>query len=416
MKILNFGSCNIDIVYSMDHIVTVGETETSDKMNVFSGGKGLNQSIALARAGGKVFHAGCIGEDGDMLLELLKNSGVDVSGIKRVDGKNGHAIIQVSAHGDNSIFIYPGSNAKITPDFVDETLSRFERGDIILLQNELNAVDYIVEKAYEKGLCIVLNPSPCNENIEKIDFNKLSYLILNEIEAETLSGCKEPEISLKYFGERYPDLKVVLTLGKKGSIFYQKAAEIYQPAFLAEAVDTTAAGDTFTGYFIAGIAAHGDVEKALRSASAAAAIAVSRHGAAPSIPTEAEVAAAIVFMKESLPESGKIETVKHITEDYIERNLKDANVEALASQLGYSAAYTRSLIAKIYGKPLSKLLQEKRCYVASKFLADTDLSVSEIIGSVGYENESFFREIFKKKYGKNLLEYRNFMRNVGKQG
>lgn len=136
-----------------------------------------------------------------------------------------------------------------------------------------------MEKAYEKGLCIVLNPSSRNENIEKINFNKLSYLILNEIEAETLSGCKEPEISLKYFGERYPDLKVVLTLGKKGSIFYQKAAEIYQPAFLAEAVDTTAAGDTFTGYFIAGIAAHGDVEKALRSASAAAAIAVSRHGA-----------------------------------------------------------------------------------------------------------------------------------------
>ena len=133
----------------MDHIVAVGETETSDKMNVFPGGKGLNQSIALARAGGEVCHAGCIGEDGDLLLELLKSSGVDVSGVKRVDGKNGHAIIQVSAHGDNSIFIYPGSNARITPEFADETLSHFERGDIILLQNELNAVDYIVEKAIE---------------------------------------------------------------------------------------------------------------------------------------------------------------------------------------------------------------------------------------------------------------------------
>ena len=122
MKILNFGSCNIDYVYSMDHIVRVGETQSTYQLEIFPGGKGLNQSIAIARAGASVYHAGCIGSDGEMLTELLTKSGVNVSYVRTVDAKNGHAIIQVSAKGENSIFLYGGSNEMISESFIDFVL------------------------------------------------------------------------------------------------------------------------------------------------------------------------------------------------------------------------------------------------------------------------------------------------------
>ena len=199
MKILNFGSCNIDFVYNLDHIVAIGETETSNSMQVFPGGKGLNQSVALAKAGMEVYHAGCIGTDGEMLTDVLESNGVDISNIKKVDEKTGHAIIQVSSKGDNSIFLYSGSNAKITEEFVDEVLDKFQKGDMLLLQNEINMIDYIVEKAYEKGMCIILNPSPYNDKIKKIDFNMLSYIILNEVEMSELTQCDNPKDGLKYF-------------------------------------------------------------------------------------------------------------------------------------------------------------------------------------------------------------------------
>ena len=171
MKILNFGSCNIDYVYKLDHIVCVGETEQSQSLSVFPGGKGLNQSISLARAGAEVYHAGCIGSDGELLLETLTQSGVDLRYIKHVPEKNGHAIIQVSEKGENSIFLYAGSNAMITEEFVDEVIGAFDEGDFIVLQNEINNMDYIIRSAHQKGMKIVLNPSPINENIDKLDFN-----------------------------------------------------------------------------------------------------------------------------------------------------------------------------------------------------------------------------------------------------
>ena len=231
MKILNFGSCNVDHVYSLDHIVVGGETETTEKLELCPGGKGLNQSIAVAKAGAEIYHAGCIGEDGELLRDILLENRVNVSYLKKVDGKNGHAIIQVSAKGENSIFIYPGSNEKVAKPFIDSVLAHFGKDDILLLQNEISNVDYIVEKAHEKGLCIMLNPSPIDEQISRIDFKKLSYIILNEVEAAALSGCESPEESLVYFKREYPDLKVVLTLGSKGSIFMNHSGVYEQAAF-----------------------------------------------------------------------------------------------------------------------------------------------------------------------------------------
>lgn len=294
MKIVNFGSCNIDYVYSLDHIVNVGETETTNKLETFAGGKGLNQSIALARAGAKVYHAGCIGKDGEMLREIMNESGVDLSHIKNTDTKNGHAVIQVSAKGDNSIFIYPGSNAEVSKDYIDSVLENFEKGDILLLQNEISNVNYIIEKAYEKQMQIILNPSPINEKINEIDFGKLSYVVLNEIEAKEISGAKNAEESLYFFSKNYPNLKIMLTLGEKGSVYFDKENKIFQSAFLVDAVDTTGAGDTFTGYFVAGISQNENYCEILKKASAASAISVSRMGAAPSIPKMDEVEKFIV--------------------------------------------------------------------------------------------------------------------------
>lgn len=289
MKILNFGSCNIDYVYSLDHIVVAGETETTNMLETFPGGKGLNQSIATAKAGANVYHAGCIGCDGAMLINILQESGVDISYIKKIDGKNGHAIIQLDKNGQNSIFLYPGSNEMVEKDYIDSVLANFTKGDIILLQNEISNVDYIVEEAFKKKMHIILNPSPFNEKINKIDFNKLTYIILNEVEAKDITGCDMPEDSLSYLKNKYPQLKIMLTLGSNGCVYMDSENKLYQKAFKVQAVDTTAAGDTFTGYFVAGIAKESDYSELLKIATAASAIAVSRKGAAPSIPERKEV-------------------------------------------------------------------------------------------------------------------------------
>ena len=405
MKILNFGSCNLDFVYSLDHIVRVGETESTTGMEIFPGGKGLNQSIALARAGMQVYHAGCVGSDGDMLLELLQSSGVDVSHVARVDSKNGHAIIQVSTKGENSIFLYPGSNEMVTGEMVDEVLSHFAADDLLLLQNEISNVDAIVKKAHERGMRIIFNPSPINERIAHIDFGMLSYLILNEVEAREIGGGETPEENLCYLRRTYPNLRVVLTLGEEGSVYADSLCEVRQAAFSVPVVDTTAAGDTFTGFFVAEIAKKSTPKEALRMASAAAALAVSRKGAAPSIPVYAEVIEAQKTLK-SNSHAHKDETLRRQIEDYLAANVKTASLQGLAADLGYSAVYTGALVKRLTGSSFSKLLQSKKCSVAADLLVRTERSVAEIIRDVGYENESFFRKLFEEKYGKKPLEFR----------
>lgn len=298
MKILNFGSLNMDFVYSLDHIVSPGETLTSHGFDTFPGGKGLNQSIAAARAGTKIFHAGCIGTEGDLLKDILKKSGADISYIKKAECKNGHAIIQVDAAGQNSIFVFPGANEAISKEYVDRVLKDFEKGDIILLQNEISNVDYITDLAYNKEMCIIFNPSPYNEKIDKIDFNKLSYIILNEVEAKEVSGEADPRESIEYILKKYPNLKVLMTLGSKGCVYADKDIRVRQSAFEVDTVDTTAAGDTFTGYFVAELAKGTRIEETLKIASAASAVAVAKEGAEPSIPHRGEVLEALCRLKE----------------------------------------------------------------------------------------------------------------------
>lgn len=289
MKVLNFGSLNIDYVYSVDHIMREGETQACMKMERFCGGKGMNQSIALAKAGVNVFHAGMVGADGEWLIEMCQKSDVDTRYIRKTNGKSGHTIIQVDKNAQNCILLYGGANREITEAYIDEVLNEFEKGDIILLQNEVNLLDKIIEKAYEKEMVIILNPSPMDEEIKKCNLNKVSILLLNEIEGEQITGETAPEKILDKLSVHYPEMKVVLTLGGNGSVYQEKGKRCKQEIFPVKPVDTTAAGDTFTGYFIASVLEGMPVEKGMEMAAKAASIAVSRKGAAASVPYRKEV-------------------------------------------------------------------------------------------------------------------------------
>lgn len=289
MKVLNFGSLNLDYVYYVDHMVTPGETLASSGMNIFCGGKGLNQSIALARAGVPVYHAGLIGEEGGMLLEVCRDGGVNADYIKTVPEQTGHTIIQVDKEGQNCILLYGGANRSVTKAYADEVLEHFGEGDILLLQNEINLLDYIIDRAYEKKMMIVLNPSPYDSALDACDFGKVSMFLLNEVEGEQVTGEKETEKILEKLKERYPDTKVVLTLGGDGSVYQHGDEQYRQGIYKVKAVDTTAAGDTFTGYFIASVIEGMPVEAGLDLAARASAIAVSREGATASIPPREEV-------------------------------------------------------------------------------------------------------------------------------
>ena len=404
-KILNFGSCNIDYVYELDHIVAPGETEASTELRVFSGGKGLNQSIAVARAGGAIFHAGQVGEDGTMLLDIMRESGVDVANVRTANNRSGHAIIQVTKDGENSIFLYSGANKTLSESFIESVLDKFGSNDILILQNEINLVEKIIRKAHGKGMRIMLTPSPINEDMLKLDLGMISYLLLNETEAKALSGAEDAENGVTQLCERYPNLKIVLTMGKNGCIFHSSNERYYHPIFKVDAVDTTAAGDTFAGYFIAATADGVMPETAIKRASAAAALAVSRKGAAPSIPTLAEVLRAmrtLTLNKNTLDDKRQTEIIL----GYVIKNIRNAKLSELAGMLGYSKPYTSSIVKRLTGKTFSKLVEDKRCEYAAELLADTALPIEEIIYRVGYANESFFRELFRKRYEKSLLEYR----------
>ncbi len=289
MKVLNFGSLNFDYVYKVQNIVKPGETIDSEEKENFFGGKGLNQSLALAKAGLKVIHAGTVGEDGNPLIELCEANGIDTANIRMISGNTGHTIIQVDNEAQNSIIVFGGANRKQDRKFINEVLAKFESGDIILLQNEINEVAYIIEKAYEKKMQIILNPSPYNSKLDECDFSKISIFILNEIEGQRITNEKEPYMILKNMKEKYPECKVVLTVGKEGSYYSDKEDTYYQRVFKVDAVDTTAAGDTFTGYFISGLVQNLEISEMMKRASMASAIAVSRKGATSSIPLDDEV-------------------------------------------------------------------------------------------------------------------------------
>ena len=291
MKVLNFGSLNIDHVYAVPHHALTGETLTTVDYARHMGGKGLNQSVSLCRAGAQVYHAGAVGEDGVFLRDYLKNSGVDTTHVRVIAQPTGHAVIQVNDEGDNCILLYPGANRCQTEEAMQAALSACKAGDLLLLQNETNGLDIMMRAAKQKGMRIAINPSPIDETLSQLPMELVDYFILNEIEGAALSGESEPEKMLEALLKKYPEAHIVLTLGGAGSLYAHGDVRIRQSVYKVQAVDTTGAGDTFTGYFLASQLRGEDAAQSLRLAAAAAAIAVTKNGAAQAIPTLDEVKA-----------------------------------------------------------------------------------------------------------------------------
>ena len=209
--------------------------------------------------------------------------------IQHSSGPSGHAIIQVDPSGQNCILLFGGSNQEITTQEVDQVLANFGPGDRIILQNEINNLSYIMQQAAARGLDIVFNPSPIDASIQSLPLELVSLLVLNEIEGAALAGTEDESLVLEGLRKQFPRCRILLTLGSRGCIYDDGTQRIQQKACSVEAVDTTAAGDTFTGYFVAADAAGLPPQERLQLATQAADIAVSRPGAAPSIPVMAEV-------------------------------------------------------------------------------------------------------------------------------
>ena len=291
MSILNFGSCCIDNVYLVPHFVRPGETLLCDNYQVYPGGKGLNQSLALAYAGAQVAHAGKVGSDGLWLKELLTNANVDTSLISVDSGPSGHANIQVTPSGENSIVLFGGANRTITREDVDNVLAQVTKGDFLLLQNEISSLEYLVQRAAEMQLRIVFNAAPMTKEVAALPIESMELLIINEIEGASLTNEGEPQEIVNSLLSQYPELRVLLTLGAEGALFADKNGTSRAHALAVVTVDTTGAGDTFTGYFLAGYARGDSIEDCLASAAEAASICVTRPGAASSIPHAGELSA-----------------------------------------------------------------------------------------------------------------------------
>ncbi len=290
MSILNYGSLNIDHVYGVPHFVRPGETLASDSYTMEPGGKGANQSAAIARAGGSVMHAGKIGADGFWLVDQLRECGVDTSGIRTYDGVSGHTIIQIDAAAENAIILHGGGNQEISTSEIDETLAAASPGTVVLLQNEISNTGYIIRKAAEIGLPICINPAPMDPDVLTYPLELVHTLVVNETEGAAITGplATSHEV-LDALVARFPKPDVILTLGAQG-VLCRSGDERYEiPAAPAHAVDTTAAGDTFIGYYLARRQAGDSVEVSLVIAGKASAIAVSRPGAMRSIPLASEV-------------------------------------------------------------------------------------------------------------------------------
>ena len=290
MKIINFGSINIDYVYNVNHIVRAGETTESIHFSRFAGGKGLNQSVAIAKAGTPVFHAGMIGNEGIFLKQFLEDQKVDTTFVKILDDRaSGHAIIQVDETGQNSIILFGGANQKFDDKYIDEVLNQFDEGDILILQNEINAIPHILKKAKNKGMKVFFNPAPMNREVLNYPLNCVDCLIVNEIEGSELTGKSEPNGIVSAILSQYPEASVILTLGKNGSIYSDSQRTLKMAAEKVDVVDTTAAGDTFIGYFISEFVKQNDIDVCLKIATKAAALCVTRRGAADSIPERSEL-------------------------------------------------------------------------------------------------------------------------------
>lgn len=283
------GSLNLDFVYQVDSIVSPGQTIKSLEVQTHLGGKGGNQSIALARAGANVSHIGSIGADGIELRRNLESNGVNVQFVRVGEVRTGHAIIQVQRSGQNAIIVEAGANGSISEELIRTALETAEPEDWLLAQNETNLVPWAIEYAKKRGVRIAYNPSPFDAETVTAVLPYLDLIILNETEGRDLTGESDPLLIIKGVRGRAPRLDIALTLGGDGAYLASNEETYFQPAQKVTAVDTTGAGDTFLGYLLGSHTRGIDKKNALERASRAAAVCVTRRGAAASIPLAVEI-------------------------------------------------------------------------------------------------------------------------------
>ncbi len=288
MKVTVFGSYNIDKVYNMPRLPEKGETLYCTGYEIHVGGKGLNQALAFSKAGARVVAAGKVGKDGNYLTDYLEKNGVDTSAIDFSGEFTGHTIIEIDPEGQNQMILFGGANREITPEYCDDLLSEHKDSDLLLMQYETSCVEYMLEKAHDMGIKTALNPSPYVDEIKNIPFDCVDILILNEFEGESITGKSDPEEIAKALYNLGPS-QIILTLGGKGAVYYDGGEPVFCPAFNVKAVDTTGAGDTFTGYCLYDLLCGVSPYEAMRKGCAASAIEVTKPGAAETIPSGSEV-------------------------------------------------------------------------------------------------------------------------------
>jgi ribokinase len=283
MTVWNLGSINLDHVYRVPHLPAPGETLAAEALTSGLGGKGANQSIAAARAGARVAHIGRIGADGGPAGAALAEAGVDVTHVTRSAQATGHAIILVDAAGENSIVIHPGANRDQQTAAIDAALSGAAPGDTLLLQNETDAQVAAAGIARAAGLRVVYSAAPFDADAARAVMPHVDLLALNTVEATALAAA------LGTAAEALPVAELLITRGSDGAWYRGPNGTVAVPGVPVTPVDTTGAGDTFLGWFAGRRDAGDDVETALREAAAAAALQVTRPGAAAAIPTRAAV-------------------------------------------------------------------------------------------------------------------------------
>ena len=290
-RIITLGSLNLDFTYQLPKPLEVGETLSSLSYRCGAGGKGANQSIAAPPAGAAVYHAGRIGSDGTLLRRTLADSGVRLDFLEEVETPTGHAVVLINDAGDNSIVLFGGANRTIDETFIDRVTSAAKPGDILLLQNEITNIDHAMEAGKKAGMRVAFNFAPFDPKLApELPLSLCDYLFLNRIEAGGIAGKSDVEEILETLARRYPETELVLTLGPEGAVALTPAGQrFHADSPRVKVVETTAAGDTFIGYYLAGILDGLKPGKALERACRAAALCCSRAGAAESIPTRADL-------------------------------------------------------------------------------------------------------------------------------
>ena len=296
-KIVVIGSSNTDMVVKAPKIPVPGETILGGEFFMNPGGKGANQAVAAARLGGDVVFVGKIGNDmfGKQALESLSKENINVKYVLTDPKKaSGVALITVDEKGENSIVVAPGSNNALVSNDLKTIMDILDEASVVLMQLEIpmQTIEFMAKKAKEKGVHVVLNPAPAAELSDEL-IKHLDMITPNETEAEILTGVKVNDMASAYNAAEILYNKgvknIVVTLGQMGAVFFNGSKKLHVPGNKVKAVDTTAAGDTFTGALVVAFSKGEPIEKAIEFANKAAAISVTRMGALASIPYIHEV-------------------------------------------------------------------------------------------------------------------------------